>query len=107
VEPIGTVMSAPRTSSVRTCIGCRLRGSPDGLLRVVLVDGVVIPDAEAVLPGRGAWLHPACLEAAERRRAFTRALRAPAGPDLSVLRGYVERMPQSEAPQAAEMGIQG
>ena len=31
------------------------------------------------LPGRGAWLHPdpACLGAAVRRRAFTRALRAP------------------------------
>jgi predicted RNA-binding protein YlxR (DUF448 family) len=30
-------------------------------------------------PGRGAWLHPdpACLAEAVRRRAFTRALRAP------------------------------
>jgi predicted RNA-binding protein YlxR (DUF448 family) len=30
-------------------------------------------------PGRGAWLHPdaSCLAAAVRRRAFTRALRAP------------------------------
>ena len=91
-------MSAPRTSSVRTCIGCRGRSSPEDLLRVVLDDGTVVPDPEAIRPGRGAWLHPGCLEAAERRKAFTRALRAPAAPDLSVLREYVERMQLSEEP---------
>lgn len=34
------------------------------------------------LPGRGAWLHPdpACLETAVKRRAFSRALRAPVRP---------------------------
>jgi len=65
---------------------------------VVLVDGAASPDPEAIRPGRGAWLHPGCLEAAERRKAFTRALRAPAAPDLSVLREYVERMQLSEEP---------
>lgn len=97
-------MSAARTTSVRTCIGCRERSSPDGLLRVVLQAGVVSPDPEAVLPGRGAWVHPGCLEAAERRKAFTRALRATAAPDLSVLREYVERMHVSEEPQPLKMG---
>ena len=82
-------MNAARTLSVRMCIGCRARGSPDGLLRVVLESGVVVPDPQASRPGRGAWLHPACLEDAERRRAFTRALRAHAAPDLSELRGFV------------------
>ena len=65
---------------------------------MVLDDGAVTPDPEAIRPGRGAWLHLGCLEAAERRKAFTRALRAPAAPDLSVLREYVERMQLSEEP---------
>jgi hypothetical protein len=43
-------------------------------------------------------LHPGCLEAAERRKAFTRALRAPGAPDLTVLKEFVERMHMSEAP---------
>ena len=91
-------MSAARTLSVRTCIGCRERSSPEGLLRVVLDAGAVVPDPEAIRPGRGAWLHPGCLEVAERRKAFTRALRATAAPDLTVLREFVERMHTSEAP---------
>jgi predicted RNA-binding protein YlxR (DUF448 family) len=64
---------------VRTCVGCRVREHPAELLRVVAVDGVVIPDLRRRLPGRGAWLHPdlGCLGAAERRRAFGRALRVP------------------------------
>ena len=85
-----------RLGPVRTCIGCRERSSPEGLLRVVLVHGVITPDEQAVRPGRGAWLHPGCLEAAERRRAFTRALRATGAPDLSVLREFVERTHMSE-----------
>ena len=91
-------MSAARTLSVRTCIGCRERSSPEGLLRVVLDAGAVVPDPQATRPGRGAWLHPGCLEVAERRKAFTRALRATAAPDLTVLREFVERMHTSEAP---------
>ncbi|MDQ3680695.1 MAG: YlxR family protein [Actinomycetota bacterium] len=42
------------------------------------------------LPGRGAWLcagSPACVDLAERRSAFSRALRAPVSPDaISTLR---------------------
>ena len=62
---------------VRTCIGCRGRERSTDLLRVVVVDGVVIPDLRRRLPGRGAWLHSSteCLDAAERRRAFGRALK--------------------------------
>jgi len=69
---------------MRMCIGCRERATKRELLRVTLgadADGhpVVVPDPTATAPGRGAHLHPvtACLELAERRRAFTRALRAP------------------------------
>ncbi|MGH3905567.1 MAG: YlxR family protein [Pseudonocardiaceae bacterium] len=41
------------------------------------VDGTVVPDPRRRQPGRGAWLHPdiGCLRLAERRRAFSRALR--------------------------------
>ena len=61
------------------------------LLRVVAGDGVLVVDQRRVLPGRGAHLHPdpACLELAERKRAFPRALRV-AGPlDTAVVRDVV------------------
>jgi len=60
------------------------------LIRIVAVGDntatVLAPDLRGGAPGRGAHLHPstACLELAERRRAFVRALRleAPASTDL-------------------------
>lgn len=73
---------------VRTCLGCRERGSRASLLRVVVDAGRVIPDPAARLPGRGAWLHPNCMGAAERRKAFGRALRV-ASPDLGPLRAWL------------------
>ena len=93
-------MTRSRTHSVRTCVGCRERTSPTDLLRVVLMDGDVVPDPRAHLPGRGAWMHPACLEIAERRKAFTRALRAPTAPSTSALREHVARMSISVAMDA-------
>ncbi|WP_309101948.1 YlxR family protein [Microbacterium sp.] len=62
---------------VRTCVGCRMRAPRSALLRVVSQNDVLILDERAVLPGRGAWLHPTqeCMDAALRRRAFGRALR--------------------------------
>jgi hypothetical protein len=69
----------PVGGPVRTCVGCRERASAATLLRVVAVDGLLKPDIKRRLPGRGAWLHPrvGCLDIAERRRAFGRALRVP------------------------------
>ena len=66
---------------VRTCVGCRNRAPVTDLLRVVLRAGALVPDPRRRLPGRGASLHPTpeCLHAAERRRAFPRALRLPGG----------------------------
>ena len=56
------------------------------LVRVVAAvgegaDPELVVDVVRCLPGRAAWLHPelACLELAERRRAFPRALHL-AGP---------------------------
>ncbi|MGH3911041.1 MAG: YlxR family protein [Pseudonocardiaceae bacterium] len=66
-----------RADPIRTCVGCRTRTAVSGLLRVVAVDGILVPDPRRRQPGRGAWLHPdiGCLRLAERRRAFSRALR--------------------------------
>jgi predicted RNA-binding protein YlxR (DUF448 family) len=66
---------------VRTCVGCRKRAPVNDLLRVVVRSGALVPDPRRRLPGRGASVHPSpeCLHAAERRRAFVRALRLPGG----------------------------
>jgi uncharacterized protein len=100
---------------IRTCIGCRQRATTAELLRVVVapdaigqaapgpvdVRGVVarsgpaalpvVPDPRHRAPGRGAWLHrdPGCVELAERRRAFARALRVSVALDPSPVREYV------------------
>ena len=65
---------------VRTCIGCGARAARPDLVRVVAAGAEIVPDAALRLPGRGAYLHPslACLERAQRRKAFPRALRLPA-----------------------------
>lgn len=67
---------------MRTCVGCRARGPRSVLLRVVAVaddagQSRAVVDIRRSLSGRGAWVHadPECLELAERRRAFPRALR--------------------------------
>ena len=71
------VLSAP---AIRTCVGCRVREAKSDLLRLVAVGGDIVPDPQARLPGRGAYLHPSqeCFELAQRRRALPRALRQPA-----------------------------
>jgi hypothetical protein len=67
-------------------VGCRNRAAKIDLLRVVAIAGSVAVDRRGRLPGRGAYVHPdrACVDLAERRKAFPRALRT--GPlDLSPL----------------------
>ena len=72
-----------------------MRTAKADLLRVVLVesDGVasVVPDLHNRLPGRGASVPPAleCLDLAERRRAFPRALRRPGPVDTGPLRRWL------------------
>jgi uncharacterized protein len=82
-----------RTGPVRTCVGCRSRAAAGELLRVVARRGAVVPDEGRREPGRGAYLHPtsACLEQAERRRAFPRALRVEGSLDLAPLRAHLPR----------------
>ncbi|GLZ11145.1 hypothetical protein Acsp04_13800 [Actinomadura sp. NBRC 104425] len=84
----GRLESRERAVPLRTCVGCRVRTAKSELLRLVAVEGVIVPDPRGRMPGRGAHLHPdpGCLELAERRRAFPRAFRL-AGPlDTSALR---------------------
>jgi uncharacterized protein len=70
---------------VRTCVGCRERAARADLLRVVVVEGRLVPDPARRLPGRGASVHPdpRCVDLAVRRRAFPRALRLPGPLDAS------------------------
>ena len=87
VDRIDSGVRAP--GPVRTCIGCRRRAAKRELLRLVAgtdAEGrvgswFVAVDPAGTAPGRGAHLHPtdACLALAERKRAFTRALRHDAG----------------------------
>jgi predicted RNA-binding protein YlxR (DUF448 family) len=79
------------STPVRTCVGCRQRAASGELLRVVAVGGAVVPDPGRRLPGRGAHLHPtvACLDLAEKRRAFPRALRVPGPLDASAVRALM------------------
>lgn len=86
--------SRERRTPVRTCVGCRGTGSRSDLVRVVVVEGVLVPDTRARIAGRGAWLHPdpACLDLAEKRRALPRALRVPAPLDTSAVRTEIERL---------------
>ncbi|GGL95495.1 YlxR family protein [Nakamurella endophytica] len=88
---------------VRTCVGCRRRAAVSELLRVVGVAGELVPDHRRRLPGRGAWLHPdrRCLDEAERRRAFGRALRQPGLLDTSRVRALVDPVP---GPGAGDAG---
>src|SRR5436853_7445626 len=90
-----------RARPQRTCVGCRARADAADLLRVVAVGGACTPDPRRRLPGRGAHLHldRQCLEAAERRRAFARALRTNGPLDTGPLRRYVEeRVPPDTDP---------
>lgn len=85
-------MSVGQAIPVRMCVGCRVRSVKTELLRIVVVEGALVPDPRGRLPGRGASLHPTlnCLDLAERRRAFPRAfgLRGPL--DASMVRDHIQ-----------------
>ena len=97
------------TGPVRTCVGCRAKASDSELLRTVVGDEMVVPDPRRRLPGRGAWLHPdpACLRAAERRRAFPRAFRVPGPLDLAVLTAHVESVAAGERHRGNTPAVDG
>ena len=61
------------------------------MLRVVAVNGTLVPDPRRRQPGRGAWVHPelGCLCLAERRRAFPRALRSRVELDTAAVHAFL------------------
>ena len=78
---------------IRTCVGCKARAAKSSLLRLVVAGDGIVPDPQARQPGRGAYLHPslACLELAQRRRVFPRALRVSGALDTTPLASYLSR----------------
>ncbi|WP_344267302.1 YlxR family protein [Actinomadura napierensis] len=81
-------MERGRAVPRRTCVGCRVCTAKSDLLRLVVIEGEIVPDPRGRLPGRGAHLHPdpRCLDLAERRRAFPRAFRLTGPLGASALR---------------------
>jgi len=60
---------------------------------VVSQNDILVLDESAVLPGRGAWVHPTpdCIESALRRRAFGRALRVSGDLDTRIIEQHPPR----------------
>jgi predicted RNA-binding protein YlxR (DUF448 family) len=85
-----TIKPLDLTLPVRSCISCRKRANPSALIRVVLVDGKVIPDTKGGAAGRGAWLHKGCAEVAIARNAFRFAFKQDQAVDLSELLKFLE-----------------
>jgi predicted RNA-binding protein YlxR (DUF448 family) len=86
-------LPGPGNQPVRTCVGCKARVAKSSLLRLVVTGDGIVPDPQARQPGRGAYLHLslACFELAQRRRAFSRALRAQGSPSTAPLASYISR----------------
>ena len=85
-----TISTLDLTLPVRSCISCRKRANPSALIRVVLVDGKVIPDLKGGASGRGAWLHKKCAEVAIARNAFRFAFKQDEAVDISELLKFLE-----------------
>ena len=79
------------TGPVRTCVGCRATAARTALLRVVAVNGLLVVDPARRLPGRGASVHPdpRCVDLADKRRAFPRALRLTGPLDSTPVRDHL------------------
>ena len=64
------------TTPVRMCAGCRGRADKPTLVRLVWDSGSAVTiDEQQLLPGRGVYVHPACVERALKTRALARGLR--------------------------------
>jgi len=83
-----------------------VRAGKSDLLRLVVSGDEIVPDPRARLPGRGAYLHPsqACLEQAQRRRVFPRALRMPGPLGTGMVGEYLAGLPTTGGPGPAGAG---
>jgi len=87
---LGTIGQLDSGFPVRSCIGCRKKANPSELIRVVLIDGKLLPDIKGGAPGRGAWLHKKCAEGAISRGAFRFAFKQDEAMDVSELLTFLE-----------------
>jgi uncharacterized protein len=80
---------------IRTCVGCRERGSKSTLVRLVAsAEGLEI-DRSGTAPGRGAHVHPSpsCVAAAGQPGVLGRALRTGLdGDEVGRVMDEIERM---------------
>ena len=90
-ESLDTMSQLDLSLPVRSCISCRKRANPSALIRVVLVDGKVIPDLKGGAAGRGAWLHKKCAEVAIARNAFRFAFKQEDAVDVSELLKFLQQ----------------
>jgi hypothetical protein len=80
-----TTHAAPK-SSVRTCAGCKGKGAPDEMVRVVRgPEGQIAIDLAGGAFGRGAHVHPGCIGKA-CKGGFARAFKAHVKVDEGQLR---------------------
>src|SRR6201996_455469 len=84
----------PGKKPLRSCVGCKARAAKSSMLRLVAAGKGIVPDPPARQPGPGGFLHPrlACFELAQRRRAFSRALRAPGSLETASLAAYLSQL---------------
>ena len=76
--------------SIRTCVVCRKRENPNSLLRVLCVDGNLIPDPGKKLQGRGASIHRECILTGIERKVFRHAFKRSENPSADQLKKYLE-----------------
>ena len=91
-------MKTSHRASLRSCINCRKRENSTALLRVVCVDGRVLPDPDRNAPGRGAWVHRECAVRAVERGTFRWAFRRNDADGGEVL-AYIARVYPHLAPR--------
>jgi uncharacterized protein len=83
-QGLDTMSQLDSSLPVRSCISCRKRANPSALIRVVLIDGKVVPDLKGGAAGRGAWFHKKCAEVAIARNAFDFAFKTNKAQDGAV-----------------------
>lgn len=93
---------------IRTCVACREKTHPDDLVRLALApDGTAVVDFRGRLPGRGAWVHAACLPKVEAKPGMLkRGLKVlvPTGPWAETYRSALLRALEDGLSQAAAAG---
>lgn len=90
-------MSGERAQPQRTCIACRKRDDQSALIRMVRRDTLVVDATSPRLPGRGAYVHPSCVDLLAPRKAIRRTFGAAAELDPEVMTraaGWIEAAPK-------------